>query len=225
MCQAQTTGRQRPYRGGKGMLYEGGTRVTALANWPGHIKPGRLTGRACCRHVPRWQGLAGADTSAGKPLDGVDWPAISQASRRPDRRSCTTSNRSARPFVRVTGSWYGARRCPPALELYNIAQDPEESTDLSATRTDKVIALRAVAEQLAGESEKALFLGRNPGGCDGHGEGHAACTAKRRGLLQSGRLKTASGRTETKKPPRWAASFIMRRSSQGRPRAVLKFPV
>jgi arylsulfatase A-like enzyme len=29
-----------PYRDGKGSLYEGGTRVIALANWPGRIKPG-----------------------------------------------------------------------------------------------------------------------------------------------------------------------------------------
>jgi arylsulfatase A-like enzyme len=31
-----------PYRGGKGMLYEGGTRVVALASWPGHIKAGEV---------------------------------------------------------------------------------------------------------------------------------------------------------------------------------------
>jgi len=29
-----------PYREGKGTLYEGGTRVCALANWPGRIKAG-----------------------------------------------------------------------------------------------------------------------------------------------------------------------------------------
>src|SRR5262249_22824467 len=29
-----------PYRDGKGSLYEGGTRVVALANWPGRIKAG-----------------------------------------------------------------------------------------------------------------------------------------------------------------------------------------
>jgi arylsulfatase A-like enzyme len=29
-----------PYRDGKGTLYEGGTRVVALASWPGHIKEG-----------------------------------------------------------------------------------------------------------------------------------------------------------------------------------------
>ncbi len=31
-----------PYRDGKGTLYEGGTRVPALVNWPGHIKPGTV---------------------------------------------------------------------------------------------------------------------------------------------------------------------------------------
>ena len=31
-----------PYREGKGSLYEGGTRVPALVNWPGHIKPGTI---------------------------------------------------------------------------------------------------------------------------------------------------------------------------------------
>ena len=30
-----------PYRDGKGSLYEGGTRVVAFANWPGHIKEGQ----------------------------------------------------------------------------------------------------------------------------------------------------------------------------------------
>ena len=29
-----------PYRDGKGSLYEGSTRVVALANWPGHIRAG-----------------------------------------------------------------------------------------------------------------------------------------------------------------------------------------
>ena len=33
-----------PYRGGKGELFEGGTRVAACANWPGKIKPGPVDG-------------------------------------------------------------------------------------------------------------------------------------------------------------------------------------
>src|SRR5262249_17317494 len=33
-----------PYRDGKGSLFEGGTRVCALANWPGHVKAGAVDG-------------------------------------------------------------------------------------------------------------------------------------------------------------------------------------
>src|SRR5215510_9801181 len=51
-----------PYRDGKGMLYEGGTRVVALANWPGHIRPGTVVDEAI--HIvdmyPTIANLAGA---------------------------------------------------------------------------------------------------------------------------------------------------------------------
>jgi len=149
-----------PYRGGKGMLYEGGTRVTALANWPGHIKPGVVNEVV---HVvdmfPTLAGLAGADTSTGKPLDGVDvWSVISQG--KPSSRSEVVYN--VEPFRAAVrqGDWKLVWRTPlpSALELFNIAQDPTESTDVAATEPDKVIALKNRAEQLARESEKALFL-------------------------------------------------------------------
>ena len=62
-----------PYRGGKGMLYEGGTRVAALANWPGRIKAGEVKE---VMHVvdmfPTLAGLAGAPLGKGKTLDGMD---------------------------------------------------------------------------------------------------------------------------------------------------------
>jgi arylsulfatase A-like enzyme len=142
------------------MLYEGGTRVVALANWPGQIKPGAVNEVV---HVVDMfltlAGLAGADPGAGKPLDGIDaWPVISQG--RPSARSEVVYN--VEPFragIRQ-GDWKLVWRTPlpSALELYNIALDPQESTDLSATEPDKVAMLKKRAEQLAGESEKALFL-------------------------------------------------------------------
>lgn len=69
-----------PYRDGKGSVYEGGTRVVALANWPGRIKPGAISEMV---HIvdmyPTFAGLAGAQLGKNKPLDGVDvWSTISE---------------------------------------------------------------------------------------------------------------------------------------------------
>src|SRR5688572_2224084 len=74
-----------PYRGGKGMLYEGGTRVAALANWPGRIKPGEVNEMI---HVvdmfPTLAALAGASGKKEKPLDGLDvWATISEGNHSP----------------------------------------------------------------------------------------------------------------------------------------------
>jgi arylsulfatase B len=62
-----------PYRDGKGSLYEGGTRVVALASWPGHIKEG-ITVDGMIHTVdlyPTLVDLAGGQLGKTKPLDGM----------------------------------------------------------------------------------------------------------------------------------------------------------
>src|SRR5216684_3826582 len=63
-----------PYRGGKGDLYEGGTRVPSLINWPGRIKPGTVVDQMMhvVDYYPTLARLAGASLSKSKPLDGLD---------------------------------------------------------------------------------------------------------------------------------------------------------
>lgn len=66
-------------RGRKGTLYEGGTRVPAFANWPGHIKPGTVINEPL--HIVDWfptlVNLAGGSLKQDHPLDGRDiWPVI-----------------------------------------------------------------------------------------------------------------------------------------------------
>ena len=75
-----------PYRDGKGSLYEGGTRVCALANWPGRIPAGSVDDGMM--HVvdmyPTIAALANASTVKCKPLDGVDvWETISRGEPSP----------------------------------------------------------------------------------------------------------------------------------------------
>jgi arylsulfatase A-like enzyme len=149
-----------PYRGGKGMMYEGGTRVAALANWPGRIKPGEVKDMM---HVvdmfPTLAGLAGARPDKGKPLDGVDvWSTISEGKPSP-RREVVYNIEPFRGGLRQ-GDWKLIWRTPlpSSIELYNIAQDPYEKTNLANGNPQKVAELQKRVEQLARESAKSLFL-------------------------------------------------------------------
>jgi arylsulfatase B len=149
-----------PYRGGKGMLYEGGTRVAALASWPGRIKAGEVKE---VMHVvdmfPTFAGLAGANVNKGKPLDGLDvWSTISEGKPSP-RQEVVYNIEPFRGGVR-RGDWKLVWRTPlpSALELYNIAEDPSEKTNLADKNPQKVAELQKRIEELARESAKSLFL-------------------------------------------------------------------
>jgi arylsulfatase A-like enzyme len=149
-----------PYRGGKGMLYEGGTRVAALANWPGRIKAGEVKE---LMHVvdmfPTLAGLAGASANKGKPLDGLNvWSTISEGKPSP-RQEVVYNIEPFRGGVR-RGDWKLVWRTPlpSSLELFNIAEDPSEKTNLADKNPQKVAELQKRIEELAKESAKSLFL-------------------------------------------------------------------
>jgi arylsulfatase A-like enzyme len=150
-----------PYRDGKGSLYEGGTRVVALANWPGHIKPGSTVDGMI--HVvdmfPTLAGLAGASTAKSKPLDGMNvWPTISEGKPSP-RTEIVYNVEPFRAGIR-DGDWKLIWRTPlpEAVELYNIALDPYEKSDVAAGNPEKVAALKKRVNELAATMEKSLLL-------------------------------------------------------------------
>ena len=149
-----------PYRDGKGSLYEGGTRVVAVANWPGHIRPGTVDAMI---HVvdmfPTVATLAGARLDKGKPLDGLDvWKTISEGAPSP-RTEIVYNVEPLRAGIR-DGDWKLVWRTPlpEAIELFNIAQDPYEKSNVAAANPDKVAALRKRANELAATAAKPLFM-------------------------------------------------------------------
>jgi arylsulfatase A-like enzyme len=119
-----------PYRDGKGSIYEGGTRVVALANWPGRIKPGVVNEMM---HVvdmyPTFAGLAGVQLGKNKPLDGIDvWPTISDG--KPSARQDMVYNvEPYRAGVRK-GNWklIWTTLLPPRVELFDLSKDLLQST-------------------------------------------------------------------------------------------------
>jgi len=150
-----------PLRGGKSQLYEGGTRVPAFANWPGHIKAGGVIEQPI--HVvdmlPTLAQLAGASTAKSKPLDGRDvWGAIAEG--KPSGRDEVVYN--VDPFGGAVrqGDWKLVWKSvlPSSLELFNLANDPYEKTNLADQQPEKVKVLQARIEQLSKESVKPLFM-------------------------------------------------------------------
>ena len=150
-----------PYRDGKASLYEGGTRVVALANWPGHVQSGSIVNQMI--HVTDWYptlvGLAGGDTSKAKALDGMNvWPTVSEGQASP-RTEIVYNVEPFRAGIRQ-GDWKLIWRTllPGAVELYNIAQDPSEKNNVAAENPDKVAALQKRANELAAAMAKPQLL-------------------------------------------------------------------
>src|SRR5215471_12046599 len=149
-----------PYREGKGTLYEGATRVCALANWPGHIRAQTVDGLIHAVDIyPTLAALAGASTAKCKPLDGVNvWETISGG--KPSPRTEIVYN--VEPFRAALrqGNWKLVWRTllPSNVELFDIVQDPSEKNNLAAQNPEKVLALQKRLEGLSKEAAKPLFL-------------------------------------------------------------------
>ena len=143
-----TAGWNAPYRGKKSEYHEGGIRVPAVLRWPGRIAPGSES--AALLHAvdlfPTFAELAGADASAGLPLDGVDaWEAIAEGAASPRDEvvhSLDVIRKGVWKFIEEGIDYYGWTTDAP--ELYDIAADPYEQTNLASSETAKVTELRSL---------------------------------------------------------------------------------
>ncbi|MBI5383111.1 MAG: arylsulfatase [Verrucomicrobia bacterium] len=169
------------FRAGKGTLYEGGVRVCAFATWDGHLKPGSVVNEPMhiVDWYSTLLKLAGAPLDQKLPLDGKDiWPTLAQG--RPSPHAEILLNTTPRSGAIRLGDWKlvlngsvattegedgdtpatpqpvrragAARRGNDAVELFNLAQDPYEKSNLATTQPDKVKELRTRYDALAKEA-------------------------------------------------------------------------
>jgi len=169
-----------PLRAGKGTLYEGGTRVVAFATWQGKIKEGSVVKAPL--HMVDWYPtllkLAGASLEQKDPLDGLDaWPAITEGAPSPHDAilyNTTPSNGAIRmgdwklvvrgnigalaemngkaKGKKSKGKKKGAEKAGDEIELFNLAEDPNEKTNLAAGQPEKVAELRARLDAYAAQA-------------------------------------------------------------------------
>ena len=82
-----------PYRDGKGTLYEGGTRVVAVASWPGHIKEGSVVNEMI-HTVDLYPTLSNSrveiSTKASLSTVWMSGAPSARGSHHPAQNSCTT---------------------------------------------------------------------------------------------------------------------------------------
>ena len=142
-----------PWRSGKQHMYEGGLRVPGAARWPGRIKPGTRTARQALSMdiLPTVVEAAGLVPPTG--IDGVSFLPTLRGESQPELpRDLYFVRREGGPAyggktieALQQGDWKLLQDSPFApLELYNLKDDPRETTDVSKQQK-KVFATLSAA--------------------------------------------------------------------------------
>jgi len=159
----------RPLRGGKSVVYEGGIRVPSLIAWPGHTEAGQSNAFVTAQDVlPTLLEAAGLAERLPRDLDGVSrWRAILADEE-------VSPENDPTPDFRVQGfdgvalirfPWKLVVQSPPfpwseeTVELYKIDEDPAEENNRAADFPERVAELQtALQSQPLGPSVHASFF-------------------------------------------------------------------
>lgn len=132
----------RPLRGSKRSLWEGGHRVPAIAYWPGRTKPGTVTDETTIGMdlFATIIAIAGASLPVGLKLDGVNLlPMLLEGKKLPSR---TLFWRFEEQKAVRKGPWKLLVR-KNGQTLYNLADDLGEKKDLAVADPERVKQLQA----------------------------------------------------------------------------------
>jgi arylsulfatase A len=153
-----------PLRGKKGSVFEGGVREPCIMRWPGKIPAGTT-----CKQIagnidvlPTFCQLIGVKPPADRVLDGRDITSLMfDPKAGPVRDVHLYFNGNSKLAAIRQGDWK-LLLIPPAAKkdeaaapsLFNLADDPAETTDVAAKHPAIVTKLRAEAAQREAEITK-----------------------------------------------------------------------
>jgi len=150
-----------PYLGYKTTIYEGGHRVPFIVRWPGVVPAGRVSDEIICTVdiMATVANVLRVDLPANAAEDSYSiLPVLmGRKLRKPLREATIMKPWSTMKSVRQgpwkliigkdSGGFHFRRKVDTAGQLFNLADDPGETTNLYAKRPDKVKALTAILER------------------------------------------------------------------------------
>jgi arylsulfatase A-like enzyme len=134
-------GDNRPLRGWKSQLYEGGIRVPAFVHWKGTFRPRREEGVVSVLDLfPTLARLAAAPLPKGTALDGKDVGPLLEGREKAEPRTLfwITSG----PTAVRSGDWKLVEGAGGKVELFDVRADPTERTDRASENPRMVEDLR-----------------------------------------------------------------------------------
>ena len=141
-------GDNRPLRGAKGSVFEGGIRVTAALRWPARVPAGRTVTAplAYIDVLPTLMQIVGVEDHAGKPLDGISALDVLTGAEREITRELYSyvglNGEATEQITIIEPEWklvvIGPRITNAAatetrqVHLFRIAADPFEKNDVAS---------------------------------------------------------------------------------------------
>jgi uncharacterized sulfatase len=149
----------KPYRGWKLTLFEGGTHVPFFARWPARIPADRVVASPVS-HLDLFAtaaAAAGAPLPDDRPIDGVDLlPVASGAAAELAPRPLFWREGTLKAVL-ADGWKLQVAKHPDQAWLFHLAEDPTEQHDLAAERPEKLAELRALLAAHDAEQAKPLW--------------------------------------------------------------------
>ena len=159
------TGNNIPWRGQKGTLYEGGTRVPAIVSWPGHAKPGKVgTPVQIIDWMPTFAALAGYKPERDLKWDGVNLTTLlTQHTPIADRALYTVAPGWRGRSVRL-GNWkliVNGEKEKRSVELYDLVADPAEAKNEAERQPERVAQLSKVMDEISARDRDVVANDEN----------------------------------------------------------------